>query len=211
MLQRTMLHFNSALLTIASDFVGTYAPYQAISLQPAPEGGVFVAATDQGRVAFIAHDPKGQGDESICLLPSSELIKACKGIKTAERLVSLEGGLARVTTYRKTTSGETKEVPYTTTSTPFPPLPSIMGACLSRWGQVPALTATSGRYDSTYLERAIKSLADANQSLVMSCFDGGPLRLQSQDSSILVLVMPQSAEPIPPQPPWLSSYATSGG
>ena len=46
-----MLSCNSALLAIASEFTGTYAPYQAVELTPHERGGVFLASTDKGNVA----------------------------------------------------------------------------------------------------------------------------------------------------------------
>ena len=41
----------------------------------------------------------------------------------------------------------------------------------------------------------------------MSAFDGGPMRLQTDRGNVVILVMPQTAEPIPPIPDWLINFA----
>ena len=41
----------------------------------------------------------------------------------------------------------------------------------------------------------------------MSCFDGGPLRLQGDSGNVIVVVMPQTALPIPAVPEWTELYA----
>ena len=93
-----MLQLNSALVAICSEFTGKYAPYQAVEISPAPRGGVFVASTDRGNIACLAHDPAGQADRVMRLLPDAELIKFCRGIKTAERQLRIEGNNALVST-----------------------------------------------------------------------------------------------------------------
>lgn len=202
-----MLTFNSALLASAAEFTGRYAPYQGIELRPAGDQGVFVSATDQGNVAFMAFDPKGIGDETVVVLPDAELTKSCKGLKTAEREVRIQGNTALVTTYRKTASNEAKEIPLTRSSVEFPPLARIMRQCVERWGAAPEVTASAGRYSNQYIEKAMKTLAVYEDSVVMSCFDGGPLRLQGDTGNVTILVMPQTALPVPRQPDWLQAYA----
>lgn len=202
-----MLTFNSALLASAAEFTGRYAPYQGIELRPAGDRGVFISATDQGNVAFMAYDPNGIGDETVVVLPDADLIKHCKGLKTAEREVRIDGPTALVTTFRKTSSKEAKEIPVTRSSVAFPPLARIMRQCIERWGTAPELTATAGRYNNQYIEKAMKVLATYEDSVVMSCFDGGPLRLQGDSGNITILVMPQTAVPVPGQPDWISGYA----
>ena len=44
-------------------------------------------------------------------------------------------------------------------------------------------------------------------SLVLSAFDGGPLRLQGEGLELMILVMPQTAEPIPPIPDWVLRFS----
>ena len=64
---------NGALIAVAADFTGKYSPYQSVQIRPNPSGGVFVAATDAGRIAFLGFDPAGKGDEEVVLLPTAEL------------------------------------------------------------------------------------------------------------------------------------------
>ena len=202
-----MLNFNSALLASAAEFTGRYAPYQGIEIRPAGEQGVFLTATDQGNVLCLCYDPLGRGDETIVLLPDSDLLKACKGIKTAEREIRIDGQTALVTTFRKSAANEAKEFPITRSSVPFPPVAEVMQACVERWGATPAVTATAGRYSSAYIDKAVKVLQVHESSVVMSCFDGGPLRLQGDNGNVLVVVMPQTALPIPAVPEWTELYA----
>jgi len=202
-----MLSFNSALFAIAAEFIGPYAPYQGIAVTPASNGGVFIASTDHGKIACIAHDRRGSADESVYVLPSAELVKCCKGIKTAERELRIDGPAGFVTTYRKTSSSEVREIPITRSQSEPPPLPRIMQACIDTWGQAPALSATAGRYSSSYIEKAIRALSNREASIVFSAFDGGPLRIQTEAGDLMILVMPQTAAPVPHLPAWLSDFA----
>ena len=203
-----MLKLNSALVAICSEFTGKYAPYQAIEISPATGGGVFVASTDRGNIACLAHDPGGKADETIHLLPDAELMKFCRGIKTADRELSIDGNNAMVTTFRKTTS-ERREAIINKSISEFPPLAKAICSCLDRWSPAPSVSTTAGRYESTYVERALKGLSSTSESVVLSAFDGGPLRIQTDKADVVVLVMPQVAEKIPPVPEWLSDYAAS--
>lgn len=201
-----MLQFNSALLALAGAFTGPWAPYQAVHLQ-SHRGGVLVAASDGGKVSMLGYDAKGRADESRDILAAPDLLRACAGIKTAERDVRIDGESALVTTYRKTTSAETKEFPIAPATAPFPPLDRALAACIARWSAAPSLSATAGRYDTYYLEKAIKTAGHLCDSLVLSAFDGGPLRLQGEGLDVLILVMPQTAEPVPPLPQWVQDFA----
>lgn len=205
-----MLSFDSALFAIAAEFVGPYAPYQGVAVAPGPNGGVFMSSTDQGKIACIAYDHRGSADEAIYVLPTTELLKCCKGIKTAERELRIEGVTGFVTTYRKSAANEVREVPITRSQTEPPPLPRIMQTCIETWGKTPILSETSGRYGSAYLEKTIRALSNREASLVFSAFDGGPLRIQSESGNLLILVMPQKAAPVPPMPDWLADFAKSG-
>ncbi len=202
-----MLQLNSALVSIAAEFCGKYSPYQAIEISPAPGGGAYVSSTDGGRVVCIAHDPGGRCDEVTRLLPDSDLLRLCRGIKTAERELKVDGNNAIVTTFRKTTS-EKKEFTVTHSISESPPLAKALQACLDRWSTTPKLSETAGRYEAAYVDKALKGLSQADGSVVMSAFDGGPMRIQTDDGNIIILVMPQTAEPIPTIPDWLSKYAT---
>ena len=203
-----MLRLNSALVAIAAEFTGKYSPYQSVEISPAPKGGVFVASTDRGNIACLAYDPAGTADETIKLLPDPGLIKSCRGIKTAERELRIEGDNALVTTFRKSTN-EQRETVVNKSISDFPPLASAISACLERWSTTPSVSTTAGRYESWYLERALKGLSSTSDSVVMSAFDGGPLRVQTDKADVIILVMPQAKEDIPPVPEWLRDYASS--
>lgn len=203
-----MLQLNSALVAICSEFTGKYAPYQSIEISPAPAGGVFVASTDRGNIACLAHDPAGKADETIKLLPDTELMKYCRGIKTADRQLQIEGNNAMVTTFRKSTN-EQRETVVNRSISDFPPLARAISSCLERWSKTPTVSATAGRYESAYVERALKGLSTTSDSVVLSAFDGGPLRVQTDKADVVILVMPQVAEKIPSIPEWLSEYASS--
>ena len=41
----------------------------------------------------------------------------------------------------------------------------------------------------------------------MSAFDGGPIRHETDDNNVFILVMPQEARPIPSLPEWICKYA----
>lgn len=198
--------FNSALLAVAADFVGQFAPWQSIEVAPMP-GGVSVAACDRGAVAMIGYDPKGSTDDILRILPTADLIKAARGIKTAPRDVYIEGSTAIVTTYRKE-HNTSIEVPITYSSVETPSLRPVIDAAIKRWGTSPASSGTSGRYDASFLLNAFKAVCTTD-SLVMCGFDGGPLRLQREDCEIVILICPQEALPIPPVPDWLYRFASS--
>lgn len=201
-----MLQFNSAILAAAGLFTSTYAPYQAIHVEP-QHPGVLVAASDQGRISAIGYDRHGVGDESVDLIPSKELLAACSGLKSAERDIRIEGSAAFVTTYRKVAANETREFAIHRAMTPFPPLSDALAACVARWGATPELSATAGRYSAALLEKAIKAAGHLNDSIVISAFDGGPLRLQGDKLELCILLMPQTAEAIPAIPEWILKFA----
>lgn len=200
-----MLQFNSALLAAAGLFVGSFSPYQSVHIQPHLDG-VLVAASDHGRITALGFDPAGKGDEVCDLIADDKLLQACKGIKSAERDIRIEEQRAIVTTYRKG-SNEAKEFAILRSSAPFPPLEQAVAACVRRWSATPELTATAGRYDAHYLERAIKAAGFLCDSLVLSAFDGGPLRLQGEGLELMILVMPQTAEPVPAIPEWAIRFS----
>lgn len=201
-----MLRFNSALLHFCGAFRGPFAPFQSIHVEAAAAGGVIVLASDGGKVAAIGYDANGVADETANLLPSNELLLACKGIKTAEREVSIDDLRAQVTTFYKA-GNESKEFLVLRSQEPYPPIRQALAACIDTWGATPSSSATAGRYRASYLEKAIKAAGALCDSLVLSAFDGGPLRLQGENLELMVLVMPQAAEPIPPVPDWAVNFA----
>lgn len=200
-----MLHFNSALLSLAAGFTGSYAPWTAVHIQP-HAGGVLVTASDEGRVAMLGFDSKGEADETLDLIPDSDLVRACNGIKSAERDVLIDGSTATVTTYRKEPPHAVRQFTVRRTDHLPPSLDRPIAGLLERWGSTPTTSGTAGRYALPYLERAIKATGHLADSVVLSSFDGGPLRLQCESLDIVVLVLPMVAEPIPPLPGWLQSY-----
>lgn len=203
-----MLQFNSALLAAVGAFTGAYAPYQSVHIRPHC-GGVLLAASDHGKVTAIGFDRQGQADETTAIIPSPELLKACAGIKTAERGIVIDAERALVTTYYKASSAKGKELPVQRSITPFPDIDAALAACVARWGTTPTLSQTAGRYRIAYLERAIKAAGLLADSLVLSAFDGGPLRLQGETIELIILVMPQTAEPIPALPDWLQAFGST--
>ena len=135
-------------------------------------------------------------------------MRVCKGIKTGERNIRIEGDLATVTTYKKTTN-QIQELPVMRSSIKFPPLASAIQSCLDRWSNTPTSSSTAGRYDIDYLNKAIRSLSVFDSSICLCAFDGGPLRIQGADNNLTILVMPQTAESIPSVPIWINDYAKS--
>ena len=112
-----------------------------------------------------------------------------------------------VTTYKKTTANQVIEVPVMRSQVAFAPLSKAIKSCLDRWSNTPATSATAGRYGLNYINKAIKSLSSFDSSISLSAFDGGPLRIQGADNNLIILVMPQTAEPVPKVPYWLEKYA----
>lgn len=201
-----MQRFSSALLSLAAEFTGRFVPYQGVEIAPLA-GGVSVAATDRGALTMIGFDPAGYASERTVVLPSGDLAKACKGIKSAQREVTLDGDSAVVTTFYKEHS-TSKEFPLTYSSAEFPPLAHVVAAAIKLWGSQPKSSSTAGRYDLDLLTRAIKAVNGEADSIVLSSYCGGPLRLQREDLQIVIFLMPQEAEPIPAVPPWLTDYAS---
>lgn len=202
-----MHRFSSSLLALAASFTGKYAPFQGVQIAPLA-GGVSVVACNRGAAAFFGYDPKGTADSEVVLLPDGDLVKAARGIKSAEREVTIDGPTALVTTYYKDHS-TSKEFPVHFSSVPFPPMREVIDRAIAYWGETPELTTTAGRYDLALLDKAIRAMADDTSSLVIAGYQGGPLRLQREDLHAVVLIMPQTAQPIPTAPPWLADYASA--
>ena len=202
------LSCDASLVSLAADFAGRYAPYNAIELKPNPQGGVFVAATDRGNAALLAYDSSGKADEREIILPTAELVKACKPLKTADRLLEINGERGRVITLRKS-ANQAVDVTIHRPAGDFPPLADVMKKVCSLWGKDPGMAVTAGRYDIAYLMKAVRAIEQRNASVVLTSFDGGPLRIQADDGSLCCLVMGQSKDPIPQLPGFLESYAVS--
>lgn len=201
------IRFNSGLLTFAADFTGKYAPWQAVTIGP-HDGGVLLVSSDRGAAVFLGWDPQGLATEEGSFLIGKDLSTAARGIKTASREISIDDNVAVVTTYYQEHS-TSKEFPVVRSSHPPPCFRAAMAKAIDYWGATPSLSETAGRYDLELMTKAIKVLADRPGSIVLSAFQGGPLRLQREDMAALVLVMPQAAESIPPLPPWVGTYAAA--
>jgi hypothetical protein len=205
-------NFSAPLLSVASEFTGKYAPYQAVQVKPHPKGGVLVSATDQGKVAVVGYDPRGEASGETCLLVGSELGRACRAVKTGAREITVDGMNATVRSYSKS-GGSSKAAEFLVqhSAVEFPPLAQALQSCIERWGRTPRVSETAGRYDAGLLERAIKAAGSLAESITLSAFDGGPLRLQGAGLEILILLMPQTALPIPPVPQWISGLGQPAG
>jgi hypothetical protein len=199
-----MFRLNSVLFNLAASFTGKYHPFQGVTLTP-HAGGVVVTASNRGAACFYGFDPGGVAPQEATFSPGKELAAACKGIKTAQRELTIDDSTALVTTYYKEHS-TAKEFQVTQLSG-RPPLRSAIAKAVDLWGEKPALTTTAGRYDLDLLNRATRAIAEESSALVLSGYDGGPLRLQSEELRCVVLLMPQTAQPIPSLPPWLADYA----
>ena len=163
-------------------------------------------ATDHGKITALGFDRKGVADESLTFVPGDELLKACAGIKSAERGIVIDGDSATVTTYYKSASSKAKEFQVHRSIQPFPNVEGAIAACIERWGATPRVSEAAGRYDVAYLLKAIRAAGLLCDSLVLSAFDGGPLRLQGESIELIVLLLPQTAEPIPPLPDWILEF-----
>lgn len=200
--------FEAPLLAVAAEFTGKYAPYQAIQIRPHPKRGVVVSATDEGKVAVVGYDASGEADGETCVIPGSELVRACRAVKTARREITIDGMNATVRSITKSTS-KAAEFLIQHSAVEFPPLAAVLDKCVERWGASPGTSATAGRYDAALLERAIKAGGSLASSIVLSAYDGGPMRIQAEGLELLILLMPQTAEPIPPVPGWVQEWAAA--
>ena len=215
-----MIELRSSLLAIAGRFTHKYEPYQAISVEPGPGGsGVLVFASDRGAASFVGYDGRGTFDEPsrrVKILPTRELIDACRGIKTAERRVAITGERAVVSSYGKTTTS-VKEVPVGYSCLKCL---SARDACLAaarrRAAGEGAPTRLLGRYDVALVRNAIRVLEEHGAPVMLSVGYGAlpdgsdaPLRIYSESLDALAIVMPQKkkGEPYPPMPDWIAHTA----
>ena len=203
-----MISLNGALVAVAADFVGKYAPYQGIQIRPNQGGkGVFVAATEGGRMAFLAYDHAGKGDEEVVLLPSADLLKNCRPLKSASRWLEIECSTARCSKSTKNTT-QTVEIPITRSAVPPPDLVGVMRTVAEQWGKdTPCVDA--GNFSAEFLQKAFRAIESLGSSVTLSHLNGGPLRVESTVGTAMVMVMPESARPIPDLPEYLFAYAHS--
>lgn len=203
------ISLNGALIAVAADFVGKYSPYQAIQIRPNPNGdGVFVASTDAGRLAFLAFDNSGTGDEQINILPTPDLIKNTRPLKSANRWIEIEGSTARCSKLTKATT-KTEEISITRSTIEPADLVGAMKTVAHQWGKDVPNCTNAGNFNPGFLTRAFKAIEALGGSITMSHLNGGPLRVESTDSDVIVLVMPEMARPVPALPHYLKAFAGS--
>ena len=201
--------FNGALLAVAADFCGKWTPYTGVQIRPNRNGsGVFVASTDAGRLAFLAFDENGSADEELCLLATSDLLKHTKPLKSASRWIEIEGSIARCSKLTKSTT-TTVEVPVTYSTVEPPDLVGAMHKVALQWGKDQPHCVDCGNFNGSFLTRAFKAIEVLGGSVTMSHLNGGPLRVESTDHDVIVLVMPETARPIPALPAFLKSFSVS--
>jgi len=202
------ISLNGALFHVAADFTGRYAPYQAVTLKPNPNGnGVFAASTDAGKLAFLGYDPAGKGDEEVWILPTSDLLKETRPLKSASRWLEIESSQARCSKLTKTTT-KTVEIPITRSAVTPPDLVGVMKTVASTWGKDTACV-DAGNFDASYLQKAFRAIESLGSSITLSNLNGGPLRIESTVGCAMVMVMPQTARPIPDLPEYLFEFANS--
>jgi hypothetical protein len=201
-----MFRLRSSLFNLAAQFTGKWAPFQGVTLSPLA-GGICAMASDRGAATFLGYDSSGHATTAATFLPGKDLVSASKGIKSAQRELIIEDELATVTTYYKEHS-KSQQFPVCACNEQ-PPLREAIAEVLRVWGEEPELSTTAGRYDLGLLTKAVRTISEESDQLVISGYHGGPLRLQSDALGCLVLIMPQVAQPIPPVPPWLADYADS--
>lgn len=205
-----IFRFSSGLFHIAAAFTGKYSPYQAIQVSPHPQGGVVVAATDRGAAAFIGYDSQGRADDTVCLLPEPNLVRISNPIKTAERTltINLLTGSAEVATHQKSADKIVEGRAPAVSNQDFPPLLEVLGICVQAWDRSDSSTQ-AGRYEAKLLRQAIDAATSYGDSVVFSAFDGGPLRVEVEGSSVCFLVMPQTAVPLPGVPDWIRALGAA--
>jgi hypothetical protein len=204
---------DSRLFYIACQYTHKFAPWQAVTIQPGADGtGAIVSASDRGAATFLAFDPTGQADDHAAFIAGSDLLKVAKGIKSAKRSLRIDTDqlLARVTTHLKG-SDKVVEAPAPMLSeNPAPDLRLVMKRYLDARRQVPAGNAFA-RIDAKLLARACESFDQLSDSVIISTLEGAaPICLQGDKVDVMVLLMPQTADPLPPVPDWLNRWSQSG-
>lgn len=212
-----MIELRSSLLSLAGEYTDKFEPYNTIVLEPAPGGGVMVTSTFRGNAAFLGRDAKGIWDEDLkqlLLLPTSELLTPCKGIKTAERRIEidLQAGVATVYTLRKTTT-QKQLVPFLVAPSGTK---SVNAALMA--GTIKDVFKTDaeqpvrlGRYDAKLVSKAMRMFAEAEEFCVLSAGDTplGPLRIYCQaiDSMVVIAAADKTGEAFEPVPEWIKLAA----
>ena len=163
--------------------------------------------TDAGKLAFLAYDHTGKGDEEIVLLPTADLLKNTRPLKSAGRWIEIEGSTARCSKSTKNTT-QTVEIPITRSVATPPDLVGVMKTVSEQWGKdCPCVDA--GNFNANYLQKAFRAIESLGSSVTLSHLNGGPLRIESTVGTALVMLMPETANPIPQLPDYLHQFANS--
>lgn len=214
----------SRLYAIGCDFAGTYAPYQGIHFCPGPASiGVIAAASDRGALTFVGYDEAGTIDEAATLLPADELAAASRGLKSGPRTLQIdtETRIASVTTHLKTKAGKTVEMAAPPVSSiPFPDIHTVVANFIAHWEGLGQQVDSCGRYDAKLLLKALRAAEGLGDSISLSGLSGGPLLVnietaledvkkvvRMQSTGLLLMLMPQTAQPVPPPPGWARRWS----
>lgn len=217
----------SRLYAVGCDFAGSYAPYQGVHFCPGPAGiGVIAAASDRGALTFVGYDEAGTIDEAATLLPADDLAAASRGLKSGPRTLSLdtETRIASVTTHLKSKAGKVVETAAPPVSSiPFPDIRTITANLIAHWEGAARIITSCGRFDAKLLLKALRAAEGLGDSVALSGMDGGPLLIsieayvedgkkapRMQSTGLMLMLMPQTAQPIPPPPAWARRWSHPG-
>jgi len=210
----------SRLFAVGADFAGTYAPYQGVYFCPGPAGvGVIASASDRGALTFVGYDEDGTIDEPVVFIPTDELAAASRGLKSGPRTLSIdtETRIAAVTTPLKTKAGKTVEMAAPPVSTiSFPDVQTVVAQFVAYWEGLGQQVDACGRYDARLLLKALRAAEGLGDSVSLVGLSGGPLLInieasiedskkksvRMQSTGLLLMLMPQTAQPVPPPPGW---------
>ena len=212
----------SRLFAVGADFAGTYAPYQGVYFCPGPGGaGVIASSSDRGALTFVGYDEAGTIDEPVVFIPTTELAAASRGLKSGPRTLSIdtETRIAAVTTPLKTTAGKTVDMAAPPVSqVAFPDVRGVIARFVAHWEGMGQQVDTCGRYDAKLLLQALRAAEGLGDSVSLVGLSGGPLlinvetaaedekakkkAIRMQSTGLLLMLMPQTAQPVPPPPAW---------
>lgn len=109
------IQVNANLVRLANYVVGkefTRYYLEGVRIEPHPDGGVFVVATDGHRLV-VAHDPDGHADESAIVKIPKFMLSECKTPKmfgsTRNLLVDVEAQYAKLVEVNTFKDGETQQ------------------------------------------------------------------------------------------------------
>lgn len=207
-----IFEFESRLFALAAEFTGKYVPFTGVHLAPGPGGdGVVVTSSDRGAICFMGYDPKGTAGGEVTLLPDKEVVKASRGLKLKERTLRIDtdARVARITTHMKSGAGQTVELPAPAPAADHKDLRPILPQFIDVWKTQGDISATAGRYDTVLIRKALDAAESLGASVVLSSLVGGPLRVAIEGTDAMLLIVPQTALPIPALPEWLEAWSAT--